>query len=379
METIAGSKSGKQSRTLEVVAESSDARRHRWVHLLDSQHYEPVIFDVLSDELPKYTNSRAVDPIDIVSHMRECALILVSAPKVFFAAVNGNLVSRMILDADLQAEYTVIQQRADHQPSIYIHLLADEEGQAPSPVQYLLIRDMIEDYTSGCPSEHAHPIDSITPPFVSLRASTEGHRKYLSTPSTDRSSKRLITLNRLVAGITSRCAQVLPHLQSTPLAYPPSEVGYALNAHKRLAQHRARQSSNYVMNLVEDICTYLFQTNVLPQHFRMHQYIIYLIFRPSQAAIAEIFCSGLLQCWVDLGGFNAYPAGRSVASSLRVTPEAWKAFSTMAKELGPLDGNMQVLKQRAETWQKALEWKEEKDGESTDEKPETAVDDVDVT
>jgi hypothetical protein len=95
---IAGSKSGKQSRTLEVVAELSDARRHRWVHLLGSQHYEPVIYDVLSDELPKYTNSRAIDPADIVSHIRECALILASAPKVFLAAVEGNLVSRMILD-----------------------------------------------------------------------------------------------------------------------------------------------------------------------------------------------------------------------------------------------------------------------------------------
>lgn len=196
MTTIADSDSGMQGQTQEAVAASNDARRRRWVHLLGSQHYEPVIFDVLNGELTKYMNSRAVDPTDIVSHMRECALILASAPKVFLAAVEGNLVSRMTLDADLQAEYAVMQQRANYQPSIYIHLLADEEGQAPSPVQYLPIRDMIEDYISGCPSEHAHQIDDITPPFVLLEASIQGYRKYLSTQSTNRSIKRLAVFNR---------------------------------------------------------------------------------------------------------------------------------------------------------------------------------------
>jgi hypothetical protein len=380
MTTIADSDSGMQGQTQEAVAASNDARRRRWVHLLGSQHYEPVIFDVLNGELTKYMNSRAVDPTDIVSHMRECALILASAPKVFLAAVEGNLVSRMTLDADLQAEYAVMQQRANYQPSIYIHLLADEEGQAPSPVQYLLIRDMIEDYISGCPSEHAHQIDDITPPFALLEASIQGYRKYLSTQSTNRSIKRLAVFNRLIAGIVSRCAQLPPHLQNQPLSYPPSEVGYALNAHKRLAQHRAHQSSNYVMNLVEDICTYLFRTKVLPQHFKMHQYIVYLIFRPGQAAITEIFCSGLLQCWVDLGGFNAYPAGRSVASSQRVTFEEWEAFRTIARELSPLKGNMEVLKERAETWRKALDWEHGNEEEKmANEALETALGSMDVT
>jgi hypothetical protein len=364
-----------QGGLLGPVAESHDDRRRRWTCLLRSRHYEPVIFDVLSDELPKYANSRAIDPTDIVTHMRECALILASAPHIFFAAVEGNLVSRMLSDADLQTEYAVIQQRAHHQPSIYVHLLTDEKGQAPSAVQYLTICDMLQDYISTNPSEHAHLVDNITPPLVSLQASTQGHRKYLSTPSTDRSPKRVATINRLIAGITSRCAQIPLHLHSTPLSFPPSEVGYALNAHKRLAQHRAHQSSNYVMNVVEDICTYLYRSKALSQHFKMHQFVIYLIFQPSQAAIAEIFCSGLLQCWVEGGGFNAHPAGRSVASSQRVATEAWEAFSTMAKSLGPLEGNMQVLRDRAEIWRNALGWENENEDETTAKKESEMTDD----
>ncbi|KAJ4377147.1 hypothetical protein N0V86_006588 [Didymella sp. IMI 355093] len=318
-------------RLLGPVAESNDDRRRRWACLLRSRHYEPVIFDILSDELPKYANSRAIDPTDIVTHMRECALILASAPHIFFAAVEGNLISRMLSDADLQADVN--------------------------------------------PSQHAHRIDNITSPIVTSQASTQGHRKYLSTPSTDQSPKRIATINRFIAGIASRCAQVPLHLHSTPLSFPPSEVGYALNAHKRLAQHRAHQSSNYVMNVVEDICTYLYCSKALSQHFKMHQFIAYLIFQPSQAAIAEIFCSGLLQCWVEEGGFNAHPAGRSVASSQRVATEAWEAFSSMAKSLGPLKGNMQVLRDRAEIWRNALDWKDEDEDETTTEKEPKMMDD----
>lgn len=370
----------KGSEKQESRAESNDQRRRKWAHLLESRHYEPVIFDVLSDELPKYVSSRVIDPTDIVKHMRECAFILASAPRIFFAAVSGNLVSRIINDAHLQTEYTIIQQHAHHQPSIYIHLFANEDGQAPSPLQYLTIRDMIQDYISDYPSAYAQQIDNVTSPPLPLEVSKQGYRRHLSTPSTKRSPKRIATLNRLITGITSCCAQVPHHLQNVPLSYPPSEVGYALNAHKRLAQHRVHQSSNYVMNLVDDVCTYLFRSNVLPKHFKMHQFIIYLISRPSQAAIAEIFCSGLLQCWVDLGGFNAYPAGRSVASSQRVRPRQWESYLSLLKEMSPLEDNMQVLKERARIWQQALQWEDETgDGKMTDEDHEAAIDSMNST
>ncbi|KAJ8117211.1 hypothetical protein OPT61_g1542 [Boeremia exigua] len=334
-----------------------DERRTRWAHLLRDQHFEPVILDILGDELLKYTNSCVIAPTERVKHTRECALILASAPKIFYAAVEGNLISRMIQDVELQAEYTDIQQRAHHQPSIYVHLLADHEGKAPTPMQYLKIRDAVQEYVSSGGSEQAHLIDNITSPPITLNASMKGHCKYLYTPHTDRSARRIATLERLCTGITSRCSQIAPHLQNTPLPYPPAEVGYALHAHKRLAQHRAHRSSNYIMNLVEDICTHLFRTKALTQHFVMHQFIIYLIFRPSQAAIAEIFCSGLLQCWVDGGGgFNAYPAGRSVASERKVCSEEWQQHEVWAREGSPLEERMEGMRGKAEVWTKALNW-----------------------
>lgn len=95
------------------------------------------------------------------------------------------------------------------------------------------------------------------------------------------------------------------------------------------------------MNLAEDICAHLHATGQFTQLFYMHQYIIYLIFRPSQAEVAEIFCSGLLQVWVDDGGgFNHYPAGRSNRSAQTITAERWEEFQRHAKQSPSLVENV---------------------------------------
>ncbi|KAF2127501.1 hypothetical protein P153DRAFT_319747, partial [Dothidotthia symphoricarpi CBS 119687] len=252
--------------------------------------------------------------------MRECALILASASTVFTAAVEGNLVSRMQHDADLRTEHADILQRASRQPSIYVHLLAESHGVAPTPRQYREIGDRVREYISDEPSEHAFYIDNMTAPFVALTISEQGYRKYLHTRANMRSTHRIAVLHRLCAGITARCLAIPPHQHDEPFAFPPAECGYSANTPARLAQHRARRSSNYVMNLVEDICGALHRAAhvLFPQLFTMHQFVVCAVFRPRAAAVAEMFCSALLQVWVEGGGgFNAAPAGRSVASAGR--------------------------------------------------------------
>lgn len=338
------------------VLETLNDRRRRWSRLLHSHHHQPVIEEVLEEELPKYEKSTIIDVKDRISHMRDCALILSSAPSVFFAAVDGNLAQQILSDIQLQQEYAAIQERAQHQPSIYIHQLADERGVAPTPNQYLLIRTMVLDYLKeGKSSQHAWHLDNITASTMSKEASAQGHRKYLQT--TNRSSRRIETLRRFCQGIQDRWIETDPSLRDIPFQFPPGECGYSKNSHTRLAQHRAHQSSNYVMNLVEDICTYLHRMGSFKQHFRMHQFIIYLIIRPSQAAIAEIFCSGLLQVWVENGGgFNAYPAGRSVATARRMSAGEWIEHERWARQNSPVIENMRDLQKRANEWRKALEW-----------------------
>jgi hypothetical protein len=339
-----------------VPIETLTERRKQRSNLLRHQHYQLIIDEVLDEELPKYGVSSLINAHDHVSHTRECALILASAPSVFAAAVDGSLVGELLHNTDLQKDYATIQTQAHNQPSIYIHLLADERGIAPTPNQYMSIRTMIQDYLSEGPaSKHAFEIDNITSPKVSPTSSIQGHRKYLQTKT--HSSKRIEILHRFCAGIQSRHVATPPSIHDRPLQFPPGECGYSKDSHVRLAQHRAHYSSNYIMNLVEDICTYVHRTGLFAQHFRMHQFIIYLIFRPSQTAIAEIFCSGLLQVWVENGGgFNAYPAGRSVATARRVSEGEWASHESWARQMSLVDENMRVQRERAEEWRRALAW-----------------------
>lgn len=113
------------------------------------------------------------------------------------------------------------------------------------------------------------------------------------------------------------------------------------------------------MNLVEDTCGYLHQIGKLSHRFSMHPFIIYLIFRPEQAAIAEIFCSGLLQVWTEGGGLNAYPAGRSVASARRVSGECWGEYEGWVRENTGLEGGLRVQRGRVEEDVEGLEWEVE--------------------
>jgi hypothetical protein len=350
-----------------TLSETLAEKRLRWASLVHAYEYQIVITQVLAEEMPKYSRSSVI-PTSLPTIMRECVLILASAPLIFTAAVNGLLASQFRTSELLQREYSEIQSRANMQPSIYIHLLADSNGVAPSANQYMLIRDIVLRYVSDLEPDPvlSHLIDNISSPTVSMSSTMQGYRKYLWTRRL--SPGRVATIFRFCAGVEARCIETPEQQRDTPFLHPPGECGYALNSHTRLRQHRRRQSSNYVMNLVEDICTHLHTSGILPTKFFMHQFIIYLIFKPEQVRIAEIFCSGLLQVWVENGGgFNHWPAGLSCASGDRVTRAEWREHERRVKEGSELERTLGRLRERAEEavgeleedegecWRRALE------------------------
>ena len=350
-----------------TLSETLVEKRLRWSSLLHAHEYQTVITQVLAEEMPKYSRSSVI-PASMSTIMRECVLILASAPIIFTAAVDGLLASQFQTSEHLQREYSEIQSRANVQPSIYIHLLADSNGVAPSANQYMLIRDIVLRYVSNVEPDPvlSHLIDNISPPAVSMSSAIQGYRKYLWTRRL--SPGRVATMFRFCAGVEARCIETPEQQRDTPFLHPPGECGYALNSHTRLRQHRRRQSSNYVMNLVEDICTHLYTSGILPAKFLMHQFIIYLIFKPEQVRIAEMFCSGLLQVWVENGGgFNHWPAGLSCASGERVTWAEWREHERRVKEGSGLERTLGRLRERAsavvseleeeegECWRRALE------------------------
>jgi hypothetical protein len=59
------------------------------------------------------------------------------------------------------------------------------------------------------------------------------------------------------------------------------------------------------------------------------------------------------------GGFNAYPAGRNVATAKRVSEGEWKAHEEWVRQMSSVDENMRVQRERAEGWRRALMWDNE--------------------
>ncbi|KAF2014332.1 hypothetical protein BU24DRAFT_433748 [Aaosphaeria arxii CBS 175.79] len=340
---------------LPTEVESISEKRKRWVKLLHNLEYAQLIDEVLSVELAKYRNSAVVSSTKSPETYRECALILSSASPLFEAAVEGVLPLRFLLDSKLQAQHVTLLERARSQPSIYVHILADKHGTAPSARQYMAVADIASRYVGEANAENnkiAGLIDSTTPAPISSNLMSLGQRKYLVTPSSSRSKARIARINLFSNSIRRRFLSTPLPDRDLPLWPPPSEVGYSINSPSRLSQHRRHQSSNYIMNLTEDICTHLHLTQhelFRTQHFILHSFIIYLIFRPQQVHIAEIFTSGLLQVWIENGGgFNYYPAGRSNSSGDRVTAEEWRNHDAWVRENSDLDGRWEMLRKRVE-------------------------------
>lgn len=60
--------------------------------------------------------------------------------------------------------------------------------------------------------------------------------------------------------------------------------------------------------------------------------------------------------WVDDGGgFNAYPAGRSVATAQKVSAGEWIVHEKWIRELSPVEKTMRMQRRRAEEWRSALD------------------------
>ncbi|KAF2187879.1 hypothetical protein K469DRAFT_685249 [Zopfia rhizophila CBS 207.26] len=171
-------------------------------------------------------------------------------------------------------------------------------------------RKIVLDYTGGRNQRLAGLIDNVTDPKVTVEKTRTGYRKCTWRSKRQESSRRVQTLARFCDGIYKRWEKTPKPERNRPLSYP---------------LHRKHQPLNYIMSLVEDNCVVLFRDlKRLNQLFRMHQFVISLIYQQNQAEIAEIFCSGLLQVWIENGGgFKHYPAGLSNLLARNIIHEAW--------------------------------------------------------
>ncbi|KAJ9640284.1 hypothetical protein H2199_005823 [Coniosporium tulheliwenetii] len=250
--------------------------------------------------------------------------------------------------------------RASQQPSIYVHVFADENGESPSCHALNEMVRYLQTYAAKDAKEHsqlAYNIDRVKHPTWSKRTSEKGGRYYLATgsqgstpyaPSSVRTSKLLTFCESL----KRRIDQVPKSKWHLPLlGHPLSEVGYAKNAASRLQQHRNHASSNWLMCLIEALSEAQFQ-----RRYWMHQYVVYYIWHPTQAIIGEVLFSKICRSYIEDGAFNYEGAGGSNRSILTIIEEkVWDKFEENVA-VKPL--YKENIKHEHERLQKAYEQRE---------------------
>ncbi|KAI5360429.1 hypothetical protein Slin14017_G086040 [Septoria linicola] len=210
------------------------------------------------------------------------------------------------------------------QPAHYINLLVDSRGHSPTPNQLLAALDVMKHDYIGSRSNHmAHKIDSFRRPIPKDATPRTQYwkRKYLSNGGT-RSQNRNRQFAKFDDRLRRRLVAIPQHLRDKPLQHPLTELGYTHKTDARLKVHQRHSSSTFLMNLMEAVLGLLF-----PGEFAIAQYVIFLCSRTEQGAIGELFFSLLSQAYTSTGGgFNYFPAGRSVRSVYSITENDWDRF-----------------------------------------------------
>lgn len=248
-----------------------------------------------------------------------------------------------------------IQDQKPSPPSIYQNCICDQMGVSPTPVQWERVCEHMLEYVQGGKESNdlatvvdqlIYPTDDWPPQLArrGLRRYTEWRSYIEGDGDRQPSSAHRDMVRYFVSEMMNRIEDDLQSGRGyIPLAAPVIEMGFTINTHHRLREHRKHQQSNYLMNLAEAMFKHLY-----PGSFRLQQLVIYACYRPPQPWFSEIILTQLGQGYTDGGGgFSHYPAGRSNGSAYNKTSTSeWNQFEYEAGRSGLLDRELKRISTR---------------------------------
>ena len=306
-----------------------------------------------------------------MNHEREILIMLASMDIHLLKAIIQGQVSRKA-ETPGDPVWTSLELINDPkvvQPSIYMNSICDCMGISPTPEQWDEICDYMYMYADRGDKHNkfAAEIDQLIYPTDKwpLQKAERGLRRYTdwkpsskngnSSPSLERRQMVRHFVSEMKSRIQAERAKGRCHI---PFSAPVIEIGFSINSHHRLWEHRHHQNSNYLMNLAEAVLQYVF-----PEMFRLQQRIIFGCFRPLQDWHAEVVLTQLAQGYTKgARGFSHYAAGFSNNSAwMKVPKERWAIFqwqtlqrTLILKELdGLAERAMEKRKQAREEREKA--------------------------
>ena len=266
--------------------------------------------------------------------------------RVYQAFLNNIEVNRTLVD----------NLKQNNRPSIYYQEISGNDGlslakaDAVKVIQHFRIY-IVRGKLSG---RDRYIIKQIDNQIDGIEQKDPQLRRYL------RSSNNKIVVGR-VQKVEIFCRENEARFRSKPDHNPLnacwSEVGYAASPIRRHQEHREHRRSNFLLNLLESTCRYLFDGE-----YGLRQFVVLPLFGADQAALAEEFITLLTSAYIDNGGgVNHHLAGRSNASAYRLSDSQWNEYAEEVFE-GPLfKSNWEIerqynkdLEQRAELCEKIL-------------------------
>jgi hypothetical protein len=216
--------------------------------------------------------------------------------RVIHCLIRGDLSKRYRQDSEVQLVINELWRSQNKpfgmdddtpvQPAVYIQYLVDKDGVGPTAAEYTVLIERMRNYAKQRDHAYALKVDNSTKVGGSpnIQTITSGSRKYLNReadklPTPERKNHALAFCNALEKRVKND-----PEIEKHPLR----EVGYSNSAHRRLHEHAAHQSSNFLMNLTEVILGLEFGNK-----YHLDQYVVARLYAPYQAVLAEILITRL--------------------------------------------------------------------------------------
>ena len=267
------------------------------------------------------------------------------------AIIQGRVFEqRTTLDHPVQKAFERLDSKKP-QPSIYMNGIADRMGVSPAPHHWAEVCEHMRLYLENSPEGNrlAEAVDAVIDKQDTWSAARaqRGLRRYtdFSTssftafPSVNKERREMVRY--FISEMKSRIdGETQLGRYYVPFDAPVIEIGYSINPHGRLKEHRMHKSSNYIMNLADAVFAYLY-----PSLFPLQQAVIYPCFRSTQSWLAEVIFTQIGRGYVSGGrGFSHYAAGYSNHSAFSlVSDKIWERYACEADKDGELQKRVEQI------------------------------------
>ncbi|KAF2132738.1 hypothetical protein P153DRAFT_354207 [Dothidotthia symphoricarpi CBS 119687] len=224
--------------------------------------------------------------------------------------------------ADQQHDW-IKQSEAKSAPALYARMLTSEDGEAPSPQDYMALCNILRKYANG----DRHSVLLIDSAHSDVAESNVVEPYYL-----DGKLKHVRQLFTWIRAIELMCEAMPREEWETPHPVPRCYIGYAESILECDAQYMRKQSCAWLVSLVEAALDV-----VSPYRgYRLRTYAICFFAGKDEVELGERAFTRCTNSYICYGGFNVAPPGQCPSAGLA----DWHALELWREAHTPFQSNM---------------------------------------